>query len=158
MQRDLIAATVREMLFSGGLFIQVSDLKEPPPRERSELTDPAPPYDAIRSLVVSFLGPIRRAGKGVLLNGTPSGEEAVLARNGFDGPQRVVVETDEVLRRGVDDVVAWVYSRSDSAPGLFASDLAAFDAELRALLTESSPSGRFAEHLPATEIFAWRRP
>ncbi len=158
MDRDQVAGTVRDMLHSGGLFIQISDLKNAPPRDRSELADPAPPYDGIRELVRKHLGPVRRAGREVLLNGTPDDEVAVLARNGFDGPDRITVPAGEVLLRTPEDVIAWVYSRADSAPGLFGDSLAAFDAELRALLAEAAPHGRFAEHVPDTELVVWRRP
>jgi len=157
MDRDAVAATVHEMLSDGGLFIQVSDLKNAPARDRSGLTEPAPPYDEIRSLVKTFLGPVRRAGQGVLVKGTPADEVDVLARNGFDGPDRITVPAGEVLRRSSDDVIAGVYARSDSAPGLFGEDIKVFDTQLRALLAETSPTGYFAEHSPDTELVVWRR-
>jgi SAM-dependent methyltransferase len=158
MDRDRVAATVHDMLPPGGLFIQISDVKNASARDRSGLADPAPPYDRIRDLVRVHLGTVRRAGRGVLLNGTPDDEVEVLARNGFDGPDRITVPAGEVLLRTPDDLIAWVYSRSDSAPGLFGDDLAAFDAELRALLAEAAPRGHFAEHVPDTELVVWRRP
>jgi SAM-dependent methyltransferase len=157
MDRDRVAAAVHEMLSDGDLFIQVSDLKNAPARDRSALADPAPPYDEIRYLVKTFLGPVRRAGQGVLVKGTPDDEVEVLARNGFDGPDRITVPAGEVLRRSSDDVMAWVYSRSDSAPGLFGDDLKAFDSQLRGLLAETSPTAYFAEHSPDTELVVWRR-
>lgn len=158
MDRDQVAAAVRDMLPSGGLFMQVSDLKNALPRDRTGLADPAPPHQGIRELVRKHLGPVRRAGRGVLVNGTPDDEVAVLARNGFDGPDRITVPAGQVLLRTPEDVIAWVYSRSDSAPGLFGDGLAAFDAELRALLAEAAPHGYFAEHVPDTELVVWRRP
>ncbi|MGH3871659.1 MAG: class I SAM-dependent methyltransferase [Pseudonocardiaceae bacterium] len=158
MDRDQVAATVRDMLPSGGLFMQISDLKNASPRDRSGLADPAPPYEGIRELVRKHLGPVRRAGRGVLLNGTPDDEVSILARNGFDGPDRITVAAGEILLRTPEDVIAWVYSRSDSAPGLFGDGVAAFNAELCALLTEAAPHARFAEHVPDTELVVWRRP
>jgi len=158
MDRDLVATTVRDMLRPGGLFIQVSDRKDAPPPDRSDLTDPAPPYDRIGELVRTHLGPMRRAGRGVLPNGTPGGEAAVMERTGFVAPERIVIPAGQVLSRTPDDIVAWVHSRSDSAPALFGDGLDTFDDELRALLDESAPEGRFAEHLPDSEIIVWRRP
>jgi SAM-dependent methyltransferase len=158
MRRDQVAATIHGMLNSGGLFLQVSDLKNATPRDRTAIPDPAPPYEPIRSLVREHLGPVRRAGRSFLPDGTPGDEVAVLARHGFAGPDRITVPAGQVLLRSTDDVISWVYSRSDSAPGLFGDGLAAFDAELRALLMASSPSGRFAEHVPDTELIAWRKP
>jgi SAM-dependent methyltransferase len=157
MDRDRVAAAVHGMLPPDGLFIQVGDLKNAPVRDRSGLTEPAPPYGEIRSLITEYLGPVRRAGKGVLVNGTPDDEVEVLARNGFEGPDRIVVPGGEVVRRSIDEVMAGIYSRSYSAPGLFGNDLNAFDAQLRATLVGASPTGSFAEHVPDTELVIWRR-
>lgn len=156
MDQDLVARTVRGMLTPGGLFVHVTDRKDAPPRDRSGIADPAPPYREIRDLVQRYLGPVRRAGHGVLPGGTASGEAAVLARNGFAGPERIIVPGGEVVQRTPDDLTAWVYSRSDSAIGLFGDNLAAFDADLRALLAQAAPAGHLAEHLPDTEVNVWR--
>src|SRR5205814_106923 len=81
-----------------------------------------------------YLGPVRRAGQGVLLYGTPDGEDAVVTRAGF-GPMEVVwVEGRDAVVRTIDDLVAGEYSNSGSAPHLFGDRLAGFDADLRALL------------------------
>ncbi|MFC4118951.1 class I SAM-dependent methyltransferase [Nonomuraea zeae] len=155
--RDRVAGSVREMLVPGGVFAHISDLKEPP----AEPAPPpllAPPYARIGDLVRRYLGPVRRAGQGLLVNGTPGGEGLVLARAGFEGFERLVVPAGEVVERTVDDLVAWAFSRSDSAPHLFGDRLADFERDLRAMLRQSSPDGRFAERLPATEIMLWRRP
>lgn len=157
MDRDLVAATIHDMLPPGGLFAQVSDRKNPPPSDLSLLPAPAPPYRRIRDLVRAHLGSVRRAGQGLLPGGTPSDEVAVLARHGFAGPERIAVPAGQILDRTTDDVIAWVYSRSDSAPGLFGTGLAAFDAELRGLLADASLSGHFAEFAPDTEMLVWRR-
>jgi hypothetical protein len=63
-----------------------------------------------------------------------------------------------VLVREPDDLVAWTFSRSDSAPHLFGDRLAEFEADLRAVLRETSPEGHFAERVPTTEIRTWRAP
>ncbi|MFC6599940.1 class I SAM-dependent methyltransferase [Kitasatospora paranensis] len=155
--RDAVAATVRTMLEPGGAFVHVSDLKHPP----AEPAPPplvAPPYGQIGALVRRHLGPVRRAGQGVLVDGTPGGEELVLARAGFADVERLVVSAGEVVRRTADDLVAWVFSRSDSAPHLFGDRQADFERELRGVLRQAAPGGFFAERLPATEIKIWRRP
>ncbi|WP_067170396.1 class I SAM-dependent methyltransferase [Microtetraspora niveoalba] len=155
--RDRVAATVREMLEPGGAFVHMSDLKHPP-------ADPvpppltAPPYAQIGDLVRRYLGPVRRAGQGVLVNGTPGREDLVLARAGFENVERHVVPAGEVVHRTADDIVAWAFSRSDSAPHLFGDRLEAFERDLRAVLRRASPGNRFAERLTATEIMICRKP
>ncbi|MFF9777315.1 class I SAM-dependent methyltransferase [Streptomyces sp. NPDC013978] len=153
--RDQVAATVLRMLEPGGAFVHVSDLKEPAPEPAPS---PGPPYDRIQDLVRRCLGPVRRAGQGVLVDGTPGGEAAIIERAGFAGPERLVVPAGEVVTRTSDDIVAWVFSRSDSAPHLFGDKLPEFERDLRTLLTTTAPDGGFAERLPATEIRIWRKP
>jgi SAM-dependent methyltransferase len=157
--RDHVAATLRTMLEPRGAFVHLSDLKNPPADPtRPTLPAPEPPYAQIRELVRRHLGPMRRAGQATLANGTPDREDLVLARAGFEAFERHIVPAGHVLHRTPDDIVAWVFSRSDSAPHLFGDTQADFELELRALLTAVAPAGRFAEHLPSTEIMIWRKP
>ncbi|MGW2741249.1 class I SAM-dependent methyltransferase [Streptomyces sp. NPDC001450] len=157
MDRELVAGTVRGMLRPGGALVHVSDLKG----ERlgiEGLPYPGVPYGAIGELVKQYLGPVRRAGRGVLPDGTPGGESEIIARAGFLGPERLVVSGGQVLDRSEDDVVAGTFSMSYSAPGLFGPHRDAFEADLRRLLRSSSPAGRFCERGPSTEVFVWRNP
>ncbi|MFI6082314.1 class I SAM-dependent methyltransferase [Streptomyces sp. NPDC051217] len=155
--RDRTAAAVLGMLEPGGAFVHISDLKNPP-APSAPLPLPAPPYERIAELVRRYLGPVRRAGQGTLLNGTPGREDLVLARAGFEDFERHVVPAGEMVDRPADAVVAWVFSRSDSAPHLFGDRLPDFERDLRLVLREASSDGRFAEHLPPTEIMTWRKP
>jgi hypothetical protein len=155
MDRDEVAAAIRGVLSPDGAFVHVNDVKDDSGRDGGPLPLPAPPYLAIRALVRRYLGPVRRAGAGVL---PPSGEAEVLARNGYRGPERIVAPAGDVLVRTSDDLVAWVYSRSDSTPHLLGERRAAFEADLRRLLRETSPTERFAERRPDTEIRIWRPP
>lgn len=158
--RDRVAATVFEMLEPGGAFIIMSDLKDesgqsvPPPPQPA--ADSAPPYPEIDALVRRYLGPVRRAGQGTLPDGTPGREDLVLAKAGFEHFERHVVPAGHLVERGADDIVAWVFSLSGSAPHLFGDETAAFERDLRALLREASPQDRFAEPLASTEIRIWR--
>ncbi|ATL30917.1 class I SAM-dependent methyltransferase [Streptomyces formicae] len=156
MDRDLVAATVRDMLRPGGALVHISDLKT---EDLSVvgLPHPAVPQEAIGELVRRYLGPVRRAGRGVLPHGTPSGETAVFAGAGLHGPRRLVVPAGQALERSVDDVVSSVFSLSFSTPHLFGARRDVFEADLRRLLTEASPSGRFSERRPSTEVFVWRK-
>ncbi|MFD4632465.1 class I SAM-dependent methyltransferase [Streptomyces sp. NPDC058284] len=155
MDRDLVAATVKEMLCSGGALVHISDVKTEA-RPVDGLPYPAPPHEAVGALVRRYLGPVRRAGRGVLAQGTPGGEAAVYARAGFSGPEHHVVPGGQPLERSADDVVAGVFSMSNSAPHLFGTGRDRFEADLRALLREASASGRFSERVPSTEVHVWR--
>ncbi|MEU9187315.1 class I SAM-dependent methyltransferase [Streptomyces sp. NPDC048484] len=154
MDRDLVAATVKGMLRPGGALVHISDVKTES-RTVDGLPYPAVPHTALEELVKRYLGPVRRAGRGVLRHGTPGGEAAVFDRAGFTGPQRHVVPGGQALERTSDDVVAGVFSMSLSAPHLFATRRDDFEADVRRLLREVSPSGRFSERGPSTEIFVW---
>jgi SAM-dependent methyltransferase len=158
MDQPRVAAIVFAMLEPGGAFVHVSDVKEAPPASPDDLPYPAPPSAAIQELVRRYLGPVRRAGQGVLPNGTPGGEAAVLGGAGFEGSERLRVPAGGVLARTADDVAAWVYSLSGSAPHLFGDRGDAFEAELRQLLRDTSPSDLFAERSPDTEVVVWRKP
>jgi SAM-dependent methyltransferase len=157
MDRARVASIIFDMLEPGGAFVHVSDVQELQAALPGSVPYPSPPYAAIGNLVRDYLGPIRRAGQGMLHRGTPGGEAAILV-NVFQGPEREVIPGGEVLIRTIDSLVAWVYSRSDSAPHLFGERRGAFETDLRRLLRHASPSGLFAERQPDTEVFVWRKP
>ncbi|MFH8342356.1 class I SAM-dependent methyltransferase [Streptomyces sp. AM6-12] len=155
--RARVARTVGGMLRPGGALLHLADLKgERHPAAGSPY--PAVPRESIAALVREYLGPVRRAGRGLLPRGTPGDEAEILAAAGFLGPERHVVPGGRVLERTADDVVAWTLSHSSSTPPLFGPRLGAFEADLRALLAGVSPAGRFAERVPSTEVFIWRIP
>ena len=138
----------------------MSDLKdqsgESVPRPQSP-SHPAPPIAEIRELVRRYLGPVRRAGQGTLPNGTPDREDLVISKAGFVAFARHIIPAGQMIERNSDDIVAMVFSLSQSAPHLFEDRLADFERDLRALLYEASPDNRFVECLPATEIKIWRK-
>ena len=156
LDRDKVAATIFDLLDAGGAFVHVSDRKDVPPTRPARM--PAPPYPGMANLVRRYLGPERRAGQGVIRNGTPNREDLVLERAGFVDHRRLTVPAGGEVERTADDIVAWVFSRSDSAPHLFGERLGDFEQDLRALLRETSVDGSFAELLPDTEIMTWRKP
>jgi len=157
MDRPRVARLVRDLLEPNGAFLQVADVKEPPAIPDGGLPFPVPPIEAIEELGRRYLGPVRRAGQGVLLYGTPGDEIAVLRGAGFGEPERIRVPAGGAVVRTADEIVAWVFSRSVSAPHLFGDRRDEFESGLRRLLDEASPSGRFAEVQPDTEVFAWRK-
>jgi SAM-dependent methyltransferase len=160
MDRDRVAAIVFEMLEPGGALVHISDVKtmEPGDPASDQLPYPSPPAEAIRDLIRRYLGPVPRAGQGVLRYGSPDGEAIVLRNAGFQEPERVLVPAGGVQVRSADDLVAWVYSLSGSAPHLFGDRLGEFETDLRRLLHDCSPSGLFAAQPPDTEVYIWRLP
>jgi SAM-dependent methyltransferase len=162
--RDLVAAAVLTMLEPGGAFVLIADLKDSTGTSIASPPVPAPlvapPRAEIQELVRRYLGPVRRAGRGTLPDGTPGREDLVLARAGFEGFERHVVPAGQIVERSADDIVAWVYSKSGSAPHLFGDRLADFELDLRTLLREAvpAPDGGFGEPVAPTEIRIWRKP
>lgn len=153
--RAQVAATAFGMIEPGGYFVHVSERQS---AAGEPLPYPAPPHEAIAALVRSYLGNVRRAGQGFLRFGTPSGERAIIEGAGFAGYQRLAVASGAVVSRTTDDIVAWVFSRSDSAPHLFGDRCDDFERELRARLHDASSGDMFAERQPDTEIWIWQRP
>ena len=157
MDRDRVARVVFEMLEAGGAFVHVNTVVTDPPPPPS-LPFPTPPESEIDRLVRSYLGEARRAGRGVLAHGSPSGEPLVLARAGFRPVRVVRVRGRQILERDIEDVVAQVFSVSGSAPHLFGTDLAAFGADLRRLLEQASDHGRFSQWLGDIQLDIYERP
>lgn len=156
MDQPLVARRVRGMLEPGGAWVHVGGVTHRGVPSASPLPDPAPPWGRIEDLVTRYLGPVRRAGQGHLPHGTRSGEETVMRRAGFTGPELFVVDGGRVADRGVDEIVSAVFSLSSSAPHLFAGRLGAFESDLRQLLREAAPEGRFAERTGRIEAVIWR--
>ncbi|MEV6302114.1 class I SAM-dependent methyltransferase [Actinoplanes sp. NPDC051861] len=148
MDRSRVAATVMSMLVPGGGFVHIADKKDEPGSSTV-------PYAAIAELVRRYLGPVRRAGQGRIAGGqTPDREELVIEGAGFVDLERHVVPAGQVMQRSADDVVAWTFSQSSSAPHLFGDRVAAFEHELREVL-RGAP---FEETVPPTDIRIWRKP
>ncbi|MGD0312124.1 MAG: class I SAM-dependent methyltransferase [Acidimicrobiales bacterium] len=144
MDRPRAASAVRKMLDAGGAVVQV-DLWHTDPPSREPPTGPYPslPEAAIDELRRRWLGPDRRAGQG-FRNTSPDGEDAVFQAAGFAPEQVVVIPDDRVLEYSAQDVVAWVLSTSSTAPHLFGDRLDDFVRDLRRLLLDASPDGRFS--------------
>ncbi|GAA2543397.1 class I SAM-dependent methyltransferase [Winogradskya consettensis] len=150
MDRELVARRVRPMIEPGGAWVHVSAATH------RGLPGSAVPWDRMDALVAAYLGPVRRAGRGLLPDGTPGGEEEIMRAAGYRGPARLPITGGDVFNRTADDIVSSVFSLSSSAPHLFAERLGDFEAELRGILRQASPSGLFAERRGAVEAVVWR--
>jgi SAM-dependent methyltransferase len=144
MDRPRVAAAVRNMLEPNGAVVQVDLWHTTPPGGEPPCGPyPAIPEAAIDELRRRWLGPDRRAGQG-FRNTSPGDEDEVFQSAGFAPEQSVVVPDHRMLERSVDDVVAWVLSTSSTAPHLFGERLGEFVKDLRALLLDVSPEGRYS--------------
>ncbi|MFI5776366.1 class I SAM-dependent methyltransferase [Nocardia sp. NPDC051570] len=153
MDRPKVAAAVHDMLHPGGVCLHVHATTHR--GDPAAAAHPIPPYPAIEELVRTYLGSVRRAGRGSLPDGTAAGEDEIYQAAGFTRERRIDISGDMVTRTN-DDVVAAVFSLSSSAPHLFADNRIRFESELRQLLHDASPSGMFCEHTRAIAIDIWR--
>jgi SAM-dependent methyltransferase len=160
LDRDKVAATARQMLEPGGAVVHVQATTHAGVRTTEPLPAPVPPHEAIRELIRRHLGEHRRAGQQTVVGGeTPGDEATVFRRAGFEGPDEVDVEVapgHDVFIRTEDQVVAAVFSLSYAAPHLFGDGINAFEKDLRDLLRETAPDGRFAERRREVRLDIWR--
>ena len=156
MDRPKVAAAARAMVEPNGAVVQVDPGRDGVVGNAAAGPHPAVPFQEIDGLRRRFLGPDRRAGQG-RRNTSPSGEDAIFQAAGFLPEEQVRVADARVLDRTTDDLVAWVFSASSTAPHLFANQLARFETDLRALLDDASPSGHFSVPLSDTTLRV-RRP
>ena len=91
MDRPRVAAVVRRMLRPGGAVVHVGATTHEGIDPEADLPFPRPPREEVAALVRRYLGPVRRAGQGVLPSGTSGGEDDVFRAAGFTGPSRIEV-------------------------------------------------------------------
>jgi len=159
MDRPRVAAAVAAMLDPGGAVVHVDSRTGELPAEtrRASLPFPPPPDEALDQLRRQYLGSDRRAGQGIR-NTSPSGEDAVFRQAGFLPAETVTVPDRRTAERTIDDVVASVFSASSTAPHLFGDRQEDFEKDLRKILAQASPSGRFSVRLPDNILRIWRLP
>lgn len=156
MDQALVARRVRDMLDPSGAWVHVGATTHRGVSGDDPLPHPRPPWDRIDELVAGYLGPVRRAGRSLLPTGTRAGEEEIMRRADFTGPSRIEVGGNQIVDRGVDDIVSAVFSLSSSTPHLFAAELSMFEADLRRLLMRASDGGRFSERTREIAVVVWR--
>jgi SAM-dependent methyltransferase len=157
MDRPRVAAAVAAMLDPDGAAVQVDAPGYRGGEARPGSPFPAPPEEALDELRRRYLGPDRRAGQSIR-NSSPSGEDAVFQQAGFQPAQIVTVPDGRIAERTADDLVALVFSTSATAPHLFGDRQGDYERDLRAILAEASPAGRFSVRLPDNILRIWRLP
>ena len=155
MDRPRVAAAARILLAPDGALVHVHATTHQGVESNDPLPYPQPPRQAINKLVEKYLGPVRRAGQGILPAGTPGNEDDIYRAAGFDGPHSIEL-AGWVMNRSLDEIAASVYSLSNSAPHLFGNHLRQFDEDLRALLHRSNSSGHFSEQMRPVALHIWR--
>jgi SAM-dependent methyltransferase len=148
LEQARVAAAVHGMLAPEGAVVHVG--------ATTSLGDGDVPWDRVDALVARYLGPVRRAGRGVLPDGTPRWEDDAFLGAGFRGPREVEVAAGITHERRIDDIVASVFSLSSAAPHHFGDRRPEFERQLRELLQEASPSGRFHERTRDITLRIWR--
>jgi SAM-dependent methyltransferase len=148
--RLAVAAHVYEALVPGGAIALIAhdvDGRPEPPNPGN----PTIPHDAIRELVIAFLGEDTRR---YLDDWAETQERFVdtLARTRFGAARTVFAPGRADLTPNIDSVVADCFSKSYSAPHRFGDRLEQFEGELRQLLREHSPDGVFWDWPGDTEI------
>jgi SAM-dependent methyltransferase len=154
MQRDLVARAIRSMLVPGGACVHVHATTHQGVGDDTVLPHPRPPRPEIEDLVRRYLGPQRRAGRGVISD-TAGGEDEVYRAAGFHDRRRIEIAGGPVDRTA-DEVVASVFSLSSSTPHLFGDRRPEFERELRELLQAASPAGVFSEQMRTIAVDVWR--
>jgi SAM-dependent methyltransferase len=154
-EQAAVASAVRGMLEPGGACVHLHATTHRGDDSDDALDHPRPPHDRIEALIRSYLGPVRRAGRGLRTVRTAEDETDALRRAGFTGPTRIEVDTVRVVTRTVDDVVAATFSLSGSTPHLFGADVTRFEADLRALLHDTAPDGTFSERTRSMALDVW---
>jgi SAM-dependent methyltransferase len=162
MDRPRVASAVAAMLDPGGAVVQVdapgyrADELAAETR-RGTLPFPPPPDDALDQLRRQYLGSDKRAGRGVR-NTSPGGEGGVFQEAGFLPAKTVTVPDQRTIERTADDIVARVFSSSSTVPLLFGERREDYETDMREILAQASPSGRFSVRLPDNILRIWRLP
>jgi SAM-dependent methyltransferase len=150
-----VAGAVYDILEPGGALALIVNTVDGRPEPEGPDYPPIP-HDEIHEIVRRYLGPRRRAGQGY----PPRFDRFAdaLLRTRFGAPRSVFAPGRPDIVRDVDSVVAGFFSMSFASPHLFGDRLDAFEADVRALLTERSPTGLFWDWPGDTEILLACKP
>jgi len=162
MDRPQVASVVATMLDPGGAVVQVDAPGYRPEERLAEATKgslpfPPPPDAALDQLRCRYLGNDRRAGRSIR-NTSPASEDEVFQQAGFMPAETVTVPDQRAIQRTIDDIVASVFSTSSTAPHLFGDRQQDYEHDVREILAQASPSGRFSVRLPDNILRIWRLP
>ena len=150
-----VAEAVYDILEPGGALALVVNTVEGRPEPEGPGYPPIP-HDEIHEIIRRYLGPRRRA------TGIPTRHIRTIRgrpqAHPVRRPSRVFAPGRPDVVRDVDGVLAGFLSMSFASPHLFGDRLGAFEADVRTLLTERSPSGLFWDWPGDTEVLLARKP
>lgn len=152
-----VAESIYDLLEPGGSLVLISNQVEGRPRP-DDPGYPDIPRAAVRELIVAYLGEGTRHYLATWHEGQPERFEDTLKQTRFDGSRTIYAPGRPNLIRDIDTVVANYYSMSYSAPRLFGDHRVEFEADLRRLLREYSPSGLFWDWPGDTELVIATKP
>jgi SAM-dependent methyltransferase len=145
-----VAEAVYDMLEPGGALGLVVHTVEGRPTPPSPGPPPIP-HAEIKALVEKYLGPARRAGRGVAPDRAHRFED-VLVLTRFGMPRSIFVPGVPDLVRDSESVLSGYFSMSSSAPHLFSDRVGDFASDVRELLASRSPEGIFWDWPGDTEL------
>ena len=152
VRRLEVAEAVHDLLVPGGALVLISHhLDDGRPRP-ADPGYPEIPHDAVRKLILDYLGDRTRHYLETWNEGQPARFEDTLAQTRFGRSRTVYAPGRPDLIRDIDTVVANFFSLSYAAPRWFGSRRAEFEADLRRLLYEESPDGLFWDWPGDTEL------
>ncbi len=151
-----VAEAIYDLLEPGGAIALIAPEVPGRPKPAGPGYPPIP-HDDIEETVKRYLGPRRRAGRGYR-EPPPDRFEDVLPRTRFGRPRVRHAPGRPDIVRDADSVLAGYFSLSWAAPHLFGDRLEAFEADVRALLSERSPTGLFWDWPGDTAIVLGRKP
>ena len=152
VDRVPVAEAVHALLEPGGALLLIThDAAAGPIPSAPPGTTPIP-HEEIGRLVEAYLGPERRSGLRPAASYSDERFAETLARTSFGSSRIVHAPGRRDIVRDADGVIAGYLSMSYAAPHLFGPRLEAFVADLRALLEQRSPDGRFWDWPGDTEI------
>jgi ubiquinone/menaquinone biosynthesis C-methylase UbiE len=147
-----VAEAVYDLLVPGGSLVLIShNVDDGRPRPANP-GFPEVPHAAVRKLVLDYLGDGTRNYLATWNEGQPERFEDTLSQTRFGGSRTIYAPGRPDLVRDIDTVVANCFSLSYAAPRWFGDRRADFEAELRHLLDEYSPSGLFWDWPGDTEL------
>jgi SAM-dependent methyltransferase len=148
--QERVAEAVYDHLDPGGSIVLLAHTIDHRP-EPAGPDYPKIPHATIESIITRYLGSTRRSGQGLA---PPPGErwEVALARTRFGLPRQVFAPGRADIVQDIDGVIANYLSMSFSAPHLYGDRIARFQNDVRAALTECSPTGLFWDWPGDTEL------
>jgi SAM-dependent methyltransferase len=157
VRRFEVAELVFDILEPGGSLALISNEVEGRPQPNGPAY-PVIPHDAIRELIITYLGDGTRDYLAQFNFDLPERFEDTLAQTRFGGSRTVYAPGRPDLIRDIDTVVANYFSMSYAAPRLFGDRRDDYEADLRRLLREISTTGLFWDWPGDTEIVIATKP